>query len=121
MADYTMFRGDTLIFDGTATTAAGAAQDLTGCTLWMTAKYAKTDADSAAVFQLSSGALGGIAIGAGTGGTFTVTVAPSKTSGLTAKKTLYYDVQLEDAMGNFYTVDSGTITVDLDVTVTTTP
>lgn len=118
MADYSMYRGDTWELDGTVTAAAGGAQNLTGCKLWFTAKRSRSDADVSAVFQLSSPS-GGIAIVSAAAGTFRITVSPPHTSGLTAKAVLYYDLQLEDASGNVYTLDSGTLTVNLDVTVTT--
>ena len=117
MADLTMTRGDTFVWDGAVTTAAGTVQDITGCTLWMTAKYSKSDLDSAAVFQKKIGT--GIVVAAPTGGTYVVTVDPTDTSGLTRTAALYYDVQIKDGASKVVTIASGTLTVTTDVTLST--
>jgi hypothetical protein len=114
MADYNMFRGDTLVFDGVAEESGGDPQDLTGCTLWMTAKNQKSDLDADAVIAVESGS--GIEVVSAAAGTFTVTIAATLTADLTKRSLLHYDVQLKDATGQIYTVDSGTITVELDIT-----
>jgi hypothetical protein len=116
MASLTMYRGDTLILDCAVTAAGGGAQDLTGCTLTMTAKRSKNDADSAAVFQLTSPS-GGIVIDSPASlGTGVITVSPSDTADLTRDTKLVYDVQIEDGSGNIYTSETGTLNVTLDVT-----
>jgi hypothetical protein len=118
MAELSMYRGDTVTFDAVATTAAGAVQSLTGCSIWFTAKKAKGDADAAAICQLTIGS--GITIVSAAGGTFTVVIPKTATEGLTRDTTLYYDVQVVDATGLVYTCDSGTIAVTTDVTIGTT-
>lgn len=118
MSDFTMYRGDTVIFSGTATAAAGGAQDLTGCTLRFVAKKSKRDTDGNAIISLSSPS-SGVAIVSAAGGTYTVTIPPSSTSSLTKPEYLFYNLQLTDGTGRVYTVDTGTITVNMDVAVTT--
>ena len=116
--DLAMTRGDTYPILG-AITRAGAAVDITGGTLWMTAKRAVTDDDASAVFQLDNAALGGIEFVSAVGGTYRVTVPPDATAELSGHVVLVYDVQLEDVDENVYTVARGNLTVVPDVTITT--
>ena len=113
-----MKRGDTFVF--TVTVAqAGAAYNLTGSTMRMTAKWNYTDADNQAVFTCTSPS-NGIVLTTPASGIATVTVAPSKTSSLPANPVfLYYDIQVTDGSGNVYTVVDGILTVNPDVSITT--
>jgi hypothetical protein len=116
----TMARGD----DKTITIAvsdAGGAVDLTGTTLWFTAKRSLAEADPG-LFQKRTGS--GITHRAQVGadlGKADVAIAPADTAGLPAfRTTLLWDVQLVDgATGKVYTVASGTLTVDPDATIGT--
>lgn len=112
-------RGDTIVLDITVTTAAGAAQDLAGCTLYATLKDDLSDTDANAISQVTTTG-GGIVVDSPTTlGTATATFPASATLGLTQSTTLYWDVQLKDATGQIFTVADGTIPVQLDVTITT--
>lgn len=112
-----MVRGDTYQFDATIM-LDGVPVDLTGGTVRMTAKWAVSQADNAAVFQLSS-ATSGITITDAVNGEISVTITPSNTSSLPAKKVeLPYDIQFVDSTSNVFTVLYGTLTIVPDVTIT---
>jgi len=115
MTDFSIFRGDTVSLDVTVT-ASGSAYNLTGCSMWFTAKQRYSDLDAAAVFQKSTGS--GITITSPTFGQATVVISPSDTSGLSnVKQLLLYDLQVKDASGNIYTVASGNLVVYPEVTL----
>ena len=112
-----MTRGDTFTFN-LAVTQSGAAYNLTGASIRMTAKWNYTDADNAAVFSRTIGS--GITVTNAAGGLATVSIAPSNTSSLPATTTnLYYDIQVTDSGANIYTVAYGVLTVNPDVSITT--
>jgi hypothetical protein len=111
-------RGDTVAITITVT-LAGVAVDLTGASVWFTAKRHLTDADASAVFQLTVGA--GIVLTNAAGGVATATILPAHTSGLTGESTrLHFDVQVKPAAGTVHTVARGALVVRADVTVSTT-
>lgn len=113
-------RGDTVLLALTIT-AGSAAEDLTGATLFFTAKAELTSADTGATIRKNSSGVGGITITSAVGGTAQVTISPGDTSGLPASETfLFYDVQLKRASGDIFTVAEGTILVYPDVTILTT-
>lgn len=97
--------GDTVLFD-LAITRDGLPVDLTGATLWFTAKRSPADVDADAVFQKSTGS--GISVSDAAGGLARVTVAPTDTSTLSnTDQTLECDVQLKEADGTVTTVARG--------------
>jgi hypothetical protein len=101
-------------------TQSGVAYNLSGCTLWLTAKFEYGDADSEAVFQLSSPS-NGIEITSAADGEAQATIPYSGfTEVLYQKKVLYFDIQLKTAAGEYYTIAEGTFTVKPNVTRTTT-
>lgn len=105
-----MKRGDSKVFNLTI------SGDITGAKLWMSAKTAY----NATTFVFQKTELDGIVITNGPGGLATVTLVPTDTSGLppiTMK--LVYDVQVKSASGLVSTVQSGTLTVEPDVTIAT--
>lgn len=113
-----MVRGDTYKFDAVII-LNGVAVNLTGGTIRMTAKWAHSELDAAAVFQLSSPS-SGIVITSASEGKISVTITSSQTSTLPAKKVeLPYDIQYVDSTANVYTVLYGTLTVVPDVTLAT--
>jgi hypothetical protein len=87
-----MRRGDTAGWNLAVVDTTGAPFDLTGYTLWFTAKRAITDADADAVFQLTNGA--GITVTNAAGGLAAITPRRADTSSLTEDVRLYVDVQL---------------------------
>lgn len=116
MTDFAMFRGDTATFRVTVKEVGSSDyMDLTGCTMYFTGKTKTTQSDDDAVFKKSSPS-GGIDIDAGTGGTATITLEPSDTNTLTKKTKLFYDVSVTDAFSNVFTVQSGILTVNEDIT-----
>lgn len=116
--DLKMFRGDSKSFVLALPDAAGEPIDLTGGTVWMTAKSAYADDDSVAIFQKVTG--DGITVLDATHGAVLVELDPEDTEDVDAVRTrLYYDVQVKDADDKITTVLSGRLTVYPDVTVTT--
>lgn len=96
----------------------GAAINVTGYTFWFTAKYNYEDADSAKVFQKTVGS--GITLTTPASGIITVKLSPTDTSGLPAHTTrLYYDLKMKDGSSNVYSILSGELVVEPDVTNTT--
>lgn len=112
-----MVRGDTYIFDATIM-LNGVPVDLTGGIVRMTAKWALSDSDVNAVFQLST-ATSGITVTSTTAGEIRVTIPSSATSSLPAKKVeLPYDIQFVNSAGDIYTVLLGTLVIVPDATIT---
>jgi len=117
MADFTITKGDSVSFN-IVVTSGGVAFNLTGATIWMTAKLAFGDPDSSAIFQKKTGS--GIVITNPANGAATITLAATDTSPLPAFKTLLlYDIQVKDQQGGIYTVASGNLIVLPDVTLAT--
>jgi hypothetical protein len=113
-----MVRGDTYTFDA-AIILNGAAVDLTGGTVRMTAKWSVSNADNAAVFQLTSVGSDGITITDAAAGEIRVTISSARTTSLPARKVeLPYDIQFVNSLGSVFTVLYGTLTVVPDVTIT---
>lgn len=112
-----MYEGDTLRLALTFT-KNNAPLNLTGATIYMTAKNSIADADPG-VFQLTSPA-SGISITNAVGGLAEAVVSPSLTTGFTANPTvLVYDIKVKEASGDVTTLESGTLKVNLSVTRTT--
>lgn len=112
-----MKRGDTLSFTLTVT-QSGAAYNLTGASIRMTAKWAYGDADNAAVFTRTIGS--GITVASPATGIATVALTAANTSSLPANPVqLVYDIQVTDSSGNIFTVVDGLLTVTPDVSITT--
>jgi hypothetical protein len=88
----TMRRGDTPIWDLAVVQSDGSPFNLTGCTVYFTAKLVITDADPG-VFQLSS-ATAGVTITNAAGGLATIQPARGDTNTLTENTRLYVDVQV---------------------------
>lgn len=116
MANLDMYRGDKRTWTITVT-QAGDKFDLTGSTIWFTAKKKYADADSAAIIARST-TNGGIVLTDPTKGVAEVTTLTTETSGLTGnnRTILVYDVQLKDANGRITTVAYGDLIVKPDVT-----
>lgn len=112
-----MTRGDTLQFTLTVT-QSGAAYNLTGCSIRMTAKYDPTDLDASKVFVRTVGS--GITVASPTTGIAAVALTAANTSSLPAAPVnLYYDIQVTDGSSNIFTVVSGTLQVLPDISITT--
>ena len=117
MTNWTVAKGDTM--EETATlTAAGAAYNLTGCTLWWTLKRDVSADDTDALIKLywvSGGASDGITVATPANGQALVTLTPAQTDALGAA-TYQWDLQLKDGANRVFTVDSGQLVVKPDVT-----
>lgn len=116
MTNLTVYSGNTIVLIHTITNAAGTAQDLTGCTLFSTLKYQRTDADGAALASINSPSSGIVISSPASAGFATSTYAASVTASFTSNTRLEWDLKLKDATGAVYTVDSGQINVILEVT-----
>lgn len=111
-------RGDTINLTGVVRDSAGAVVNLTGCTLRFTAKLNRGDADNATgAIKKYTGS--GITHTDAAAGAYRVTLAPADTSSLTATTVYFWDLQLTDGSGAVFTVADGTLTVLVDVGVTT--
>jgi hypothetical protein len=114
-------RGDTNQFDVTVT-RNGVVFNITGCTLWFTAKYQDSDPDPGVCQVSTSGpnAAGSIIMTDPVTGKAQITLNPAATSSLiNSNQLLTYDLQLKDGTGKVSTVTEGTLLVSADVTLTT--
>jgi hypothetical protein len=112
-ADLCWTRGDSGRLDVTVTQSDGAAYDLTGCTLFLTAKNSLTDADSAAVIRKEVTTHDAPESGESH---FEILTTDNATAGVR-----FYDVQLKDADNKIFTLFGGIWKVLADVTVRTAP
>ncbi len=111
-----MYRGDTALFPFAVSDSAGA-YNIAGASFWFTAKRTPCDIDASAVFQKTLAS--GITITNPAAGLGQVELAESDTSGLPCSRTvLFYDLQMKTTTSKVYTLASGTLTVNPDVTVT---
>lgn len=106
MAQLKINRGTTYTIN-VAYQVNGVATTLVGATVRFTAKSTEystdaTDADASIVKNVTNGSSGGIA---------TITINPSDTATLTPGK-YFYDIKVQDASGNIYKIDEGTIKLD---------
>ena len=116
MADYTMYRGDTLVLNIQVKDQYGAPKNITGGRLFFTMKYTVVDMDNMAIAALTSTPANGIVIVSAPGGTATVTMPPITTRSFAdGPTTCVYDVQLIEQTGQVTTVEAGTVTVLPDV------
>lgn len=114
--NFTMVRGDNVSLSGIAT-LSGEPYSLALCSLWFTAKYRYTDDDETAVFQKTIG--DGITVTNPTAGLFIVEIVPDDTEPVAKARTiLVWDLQLMDGSGKIYTLNSGNLIINPDVTNT---
>lgn len=109
MSKMTIIKRDTHKFTVTAKTSSGEIFDLTGYTMWFTAKLKATSDDADAIIS-SEAAISDPATGIGK---FTLT--PLDTDIAVGKDKYQYDVQISDGAINVYTIVRGTLTVTQDV------
>lgn len=110
-----MVRGDTPVWELAVTDKNGAPYDISGSTIWMTAKNNIDDTDLAAIFQLST-TTGEITLTTPLSGLAQIIPTAAATSGLTADAQLYYDIQVRTPANRTFTVVKGTLIVSRDVT-----
>ncbi len=112
-----MVRGDTLKFTA-AVKLNGTPVNLTGATIWMTAKWSPSDPDNLSVFQASTTTYG-IVVTSAADGLFLVAIPPNITTPLPARKVeLFYDIQMKNAATEVFTVAIGNLVILPDVTIT---
>lgn len=118
MSDLHLTRGDSYSLSFAVTDVGGSVVNLTGYSLWFTAKNAYTDLDAAAVmqFEISSG----ITVTSYSGGTGTIDIAPADWATYTGTGHLVWDLQAKASDDTVTTVERGRIWVRQDTTITTT-
>lgn len=111
-----MYRGDTPTIDIAVFADDGVTPfDLTGCSVWYTAKRNKNDADADAVIQCDT-TNGQLTITNPTAGLIEAVPLASDTASLTELTNLWDDVQVRTAADRTYTVYEGMLQIRLDVT-----
>lgn len=111
-------RGDDEVYQLTIRDANEQPVDLTGASLWFTAKRSFEHSDAEAVLQKTIGA--GITLVDAVAGRADVKIDAADTAGLEARPVpLVWDCQLRSASGDVSTVDAGVLVVEPDVTVAT--
>lgn len=113
-----MFRGDSFVFEVNVLQADCAPQNITGWSMWFTAKYFVADYDTQAPIKLGTiSPLSGITFTNALAGQAEVTIPSVATAGFPDTPTkLVYDVQVKDTTGRVFTIETGTLTVNPDVT-----
>jgi hypothetical protein len=114
--NFSIRRGDTWVETWNILDALGAAVDVTGAKFYMTIKNNTGDADPG-VLQLTSPS-SGIVITTAASGIVTATITATQSAALAAQ-TYVYDIQMKASNGDVTTLDTGTLTVSPDITITT--
>lgn len=88
-----------------------SAEDISEGTVWVTGKRSLADPDSAAVFRLNSGDLGGVTKTSPAAGQAVAAITPAMTASLPDRATLVFvDCVWVDADGKAYSFQKGQIT-----------
>jgi hypothetical protein len=112
-----VYRGDTLTLPlWRATDRQGNTIDLTGASLWFTAKTNLSESDLEAPTIQVSTADGGVVVLDADDGLYQVTLQPKETRGLTGDTVFTFDVQVVTIHGVTRTVRWGSLVVVRDVT-----
>lgn len=113
------YRGDTILLDAICRRRDSSIIDLTGASLWFTAKNAIEDADVDAVFQKTDS--DGIVVTDAAGGAVDITIDPEDTEDLGDEEVvLQCDLQVKELDGTISTVARGSLRISPDVTRSTT-
>lgn len=110
-----MRRGDTPIFEILVTNANGTVFDITGCTIYFTAKRSIDDSDANAVISATT-LNGGVIITDAPNGVAQAIPTAVSTSGLTIDENLFWDVQIKTVGGRIHTIANGILSVVRDIT-----
>jgi hypothetical protein len=96
----------------------GVPRDISGDGFWFTVKTRYSDADAAALFQLTNG--NGISKYDAPNGKILISVDPADTAGCPSQRTVYqYDLTMQYPTGETYTVSEGPFAVEPDITNST--
>lgn len=117
MTDFVVKSGDSFSEVFSVKRPDGTAVDLTGAQLWLTIKrdpYNDEDAD--AEHQGTNGADQGVRVLDATEGRAQFYMTPTEVRDLPINVVLYWDCQIVESDGNTWTVDSGTLIAERDVT-----
>jgi hypothetical protein len=109
-----IFRGDTIVIEF-AVSQDGVALNLTGYSIWFTAKKQKSDNDTAPT-AIQKTLSSGIVVLDAAAGHIKVTILPADTATLSADTTYVCDLQVKSGGGVITTVADGTMAITLDVT-----
>ena len=110
--------GDDFTYTVTITDADGNAYNLTGATLWFTAKRRVSDADAdavAALYWVSGGASDGITVSSPSTGVAEIAIAAADTLDF-VQAAHRWDLSISDSAGIVRTVDQGVMVVRPAVT-----
>lgn len=111
-----MFRGDTPTFQLTVLNRDLNPFDLTGYSIWFTAKRNLDDSDINALFQIST-ITGHIIVTDAVGGIAQIIPPASATYSLTSDAQVFFDIQIRNAgLTRTYTVARGHLSIVRDVT-----
>ena len=114
-----MFRGDSLPLPvWVAKDYDGTVLDLTGASIWFTAKVRASLPDNDPLAFQQSTATSGVQIINPTAGQYRITIEPTKTASLADDTAFFWDVQVRTASGKTVTVAYGTLNVVADYTRT---
>jgi len=115
--NFTITRGDTYKENWVIKDESGTPINITGGKLYFTLKNSVSDPDPGAL-QLTSATGEGITITDAPNGAATMTMTSAQTAALNVQ-TYYYDIQYKSSSGEIFTLARGTMTVESDVTQST--
>lgn len=115
-----VYRGDTIVLPvWEARDQTGALLDLTGATVWFTAKTDLADADTDEPSIQRTTSNGGVVLVNAPNGTYQVMIDPASTQQLPDDTAFTFDVQVRTALPATSTVRRGVLVVVRDVTQAT--
>jgi hypothetical protein len=109
-----MIRGDTPTFHIDIVDFNGDALDISSAYIWFTAKNGYSESDTDAVFQKTIG--DGITVTDARLGQLDIVLSTEDTDDIVDRTNLKYDIQVKDVSGGIYTVSSGLLVVEPDIT-----
>ena len=109
-----MTRGDTPTFHIDIVDFNGDALSIASAYLWFTAKHGYSETDTDAVFQKTIG--DGITVTDAQLGQVDIVLQSGDTESIIDRTNLRYDIQVKDVGGGIYTVSSGLLVVEPDIT-----
>ena len=109
LIDFSIIRGDDADLNLTVTNSAGAVVDITGFTIFFTAKESTFDADADAKISKTVTSHTSPTLGI-------TTVSLSATDTTVTPRNYYYDFQIKDTNGKVASCHSGMLTIVGDVT-----